>query len=224
MVANHKLHQLAEARAAGLVVPRTLVSTDAAALRDFWHENSGLVVSKAVHSISTRFIRESVVTRQVGEDDIDVLTRSPRTATLFQELVPAEIDVRVTLVGDLAFSCAIHSQEGGSRLDWRLDQTVRMTAHNLEAGLLGKLQRLRSRLGLAYGAVDLRIRPDGTPVFLEINPRGIFSFVEYYTGAPIARSLAMFLAGAGGESSPPSGESLVDRPRGETANGLAGRL
>jgi hypothetical protein len=28
------------------------------------------------------------------------------------------------------------------------------------------------RMGLVYGAVDMRLKPDGTYVFLEINPAG----------------------------------------------------
>ena len=56
------------------------------------------------------------------------------------------------------------------------------------------LLALRRRLGLWYGAIDLRRAPDGEFVFLEINPAGQWLFVEYATGQPIAQELAALLA------------------------------
>ena len=46
------------------------------------------------------------------------------------------------------------------------------------------------RLGLVYGAIDLRLTGDGRYVFLEINPAGQFLYVEEQTGQPIAAALA----------------------------------
>jgi hypothetical protein len=46
---------------------------------------------------------------------------------------------------------------------------------------------------LQYGAVDMRLRPDGQYVFLEINPAGQWLFVEEATGQPIAEALARLL-------------------------------
>lgn len=39
----------------------------------------------------------------------------------------------------------------------------------------------------------MRLRPDGTYVFLEINPAGQWLFVEEATGQPIAWGLARLL-------------------------------
>ncbi|MEO3872231.1 hypothetical protein ABGB18_25750 [Nonomuraea sp. B12E4] len=115
---------------------------------------------------------------------------------LFQELVPAALDLRVTLVGSETFGCAIHSQRGESPLDWRLDQSVPMTQHQLDPHTESALHQVRERLGLQYGAADLRLTPDGVPVFLEINPCPEFSFAEHRVGAPISRALAGLLSPA----------------------------
>jgi glutathione synthase/RimK-type ligase-like ATP-grasp enzyme len=56
-----------------------------------------------------------------------------------------------------------------------------------------RLRAYRRALGLQYGAVDMRLRPDGTYVFLEINPAGRWLFVEDATGQPIAAALARLL-------------------------------
>jgi hypothetical protein len=49
------------------------------------------------------------------------------------------------------------------------------------------------RLGLVYGAIDLRLTPEGRYVFLEINPSGQFLYVEHATGQPITAALAKAL-------------------------------
>jgi glutathione synthase/RimK-type ligase-like ATP-grasp enzyme len=50
------------------------------------------------------------------------------------------------------------------------------------------------RLGLEYGAIDLRLTPDGDYVFFEVNPGGQFLFVEHACGLPISAALAAHLA------------------------------
>ena len=63
----------------------------------------------------------------------------------------------------------------------------------LPAEVVDGLRRLMARLGLRYGAVDMRLRPDGAYVFLEINPAGQWLFIEEATRQPIAASLARLL-------------------------------
>jgi glutathione synthase/RimK-type ligase-like ATP-grasp enzyme len=53
-----------------------------------------------------------------------------------------------------------------------------------------------SRLGLEYGAIDLRLTPDGQYIFLEINPAGQFLWIELATGQKIAEALGSHLAHA----------------------------
>jgi hypothetical protein len=57
------------------------------------------------------------------------------------------------------------------------------------------LLRLMRRLGLVYGAIDLRVRPDGEHVFFEVNPSGQWLFVEERTGLPLTRTFVDVLAG-----------------------------
>jgi hypothetical protein len=57
-----------------------------------------------------------------------------------------------------------------------------------------KIHLLMKRLGLLYGAVDLRLTPEGEYVFLEINPAGEWRFVEERTHQPITAAMATFLS------------------------------
>ena len=54
-------------------------------------------------------------------------------------------------------------------------------------------QRLREKLGLIFGCIDLVVTPDGEYVFLEINEMGQFLFVEQATGLPLLDAFSELL-------------------------------
>lgn len=56
-----------------------------------------------------------------------------------------------------------------------------------------QLLDLVGRLGLRYGAVDMRLTPDGKYVLLEINPAGQFRYIEAATGQPMTATMAALL-------------------------------
>ncbi|MGV9452670.1 hypothetical protein [Streptomyces sp. NPDC003635] len=194
--ADHKMRQLALAHTAGLTVPPTLVSSDPRELAEFWERQDGQVIVKAVAARPALTLGTPLPTRRVRRADLTALRAGAPLPTLFQRLVPARLDLRVTMVGPRTFATAVHSQEGTSPLDWRLDQTVRFTPYDLPPEILTALHRLRERLDLVYGAADLRLTPEDEYVFLEINPQGSFLFVEQLTGAPVSRALAEALTAA----------------------------
>ena len=67
--------------------------------------------------------------------------------------------------------------------------TLRITARSARG-----LSRLMARLGLLYGAADLRETSDGRVFFLEINPAGQWLFIEERTHQPITAAVAQLLA------------------------------
>ena len=186
--------QLPAARAAGLEIPQTLVTSDPGEARAFVDRlGAGQVICKAF-SATRETWRE---TRVVGAEEYAVLDRVALAPVIFQELVPAEVDLRVTVVGEEVFAAAIHSQELAYPLDFRisLDQGagVRMTPTTLPDEVGDALVRLLKVAGLRYGAVDMRRTPDGRHVFLEINPAGQWRFVEEVTGQPMTAAVARLL-------------------------------
>lgn len=50
-----------------------------------------------------------------------------------------------------------------------------------------------AELGLAYGAFDFAIRPDGRWVFLECNPCGQYGWIEDVLSVPITETIADLL-------------------------------
>jgi len=67
-------------------------------------------------------VENVVYTNRIEEemlDEMDGLEYCPMT---FQELVPKELELRVTIVGDKIFSAAIDSQKSeAAKFDWRKD-------------------------------------------------------------------------------------------------------
>jgi len=192
--AARKVWQLDVAHACGLAIPRTLVTNDPARARAF---AEGLGVERTIYKAfqgSEDAWRETRLLKPGELDQIDLVRHAP---VIFQEYVPADADLRVTIVGDRIFPAAIQSREDAYAVDFRMDMGgARIAPCALPAPVETGLRRLMARLGLVYGAIDLRRTPEGEHVFLEINPAGQWLFVEDHTGQLIAQALAAQLSAA----------------------------
>jgi glutathione synthase/RimK-type ligase-like ATP-grasp enzyme len=189
--AHHKPLQWAVAQRVGLRVPRTLVTNrpeDASAF--VAQVGLGRVVFKAFLA-SLDAWRE---TRIVSAEDmarIDLVRLAP---VIFQEYVDG-VDLRITIVGERLFPCAIDARRTRYPFDMRMvvgeaDVSPTDLPEDVRRGLL----RLMRTLGLRYGAVDMRRTDAGAHVFLEVNPAGQWHFVEHRTGLPISEAVATELA------------------------------
>jgi hypothetical protein len=190
--ACHKPLQLAAAEAAGLAVPPTLVTSDPARARAFVEaQRGGRVIHKALHATpldwhATRFLEGQDLAR------LDAIRLAP---TILQAYVPG-VDVRVVAVGSRLFAAGIDATATASPQDFRaVYDDCRVAPVELPAAVATGLRRLMDALGLAYGAIDLRRRADGQHLFLEVNPSGLWRFVEHRTGQPISQALAEHLCG-----------------------------
>ena len=185
--AGRKAWQLEVARAAGLKIPRTCVTNDPERAQSFIESITGDVVYKAF-SATERLWRETRVLRPRERQLIDTVKFAP---VIFQDYVPARVDLRITIVGDRIFAAEIHSQSTSYAHDFRMDvEHAEILAHELPTDICTQLLRMMRRLGLVYGAVDMRQTPGGDYVFLEINPAGQWLFIEQRTGQPITDALA----------------------------------
>jgi glutathione synthase/RimK-type ligase-like ATP-grasp enzyme len=200
--AEHKPLQLRLAREAGLEVPRTLVTNDPAAVRDFARTCAGGMVTKMLSSFAVYDARggeQVVFTNRVGAEDLadlDGLRLCPMT---FQESVPKRLELRATVVGGRVFAASIDSGAAARAADdWRREGAALAAEwrdYRLPPGVEGGLLRLADAFGLNYGAADFILTPDGRHVFLEINPAGEFFWLEQRPGLPISDALADVLLG-----------------------------
>jgi glutathione synthase/RimK-type ligase-like ATP-grasp enzyme len=198
--ARKKLVQLEAAHHAGLTVPRTLVTNDVAAARAFVRSCRRGAVVKSLSSLL-----EGGHTRRLSADDPRLAERLRVGPAILQERVDG-LDLRVAAVGGKLFAMSLDARAGGDPDDVRVDwDRVRTTARpvRLPAPVARALRALQRRLGLTFGAIDLRLRKNGEHVFLEVNPGGQWLHQEAATGQPIAVALARLLAaGAPGAARP----------------------
>jgi hypothetical protein len=185
----------------GFTIPRTLISNDPDQILSFVDSCGGCVISKPLlHGTLQRGEkRYAIYTRMLRPPDVARLRRTAFAPVIFQEYVPKWLELRVTVVGDRCFAAAIHSQQSPrSRVDWRrydFEHTP-YVPYRLPQDVRELCIALVRDLGLQYGALDLILRPDGSFVFLEINPVGQWGWVEFLTGLPISRALADLLTSA----------------------------
>lgn len=189
--AHHKPYQLAVATEVGLAVPATLVTNDPEAARCFVDAHGP---SRTVYKTFLATEEHWRETRVLRDEELDLLDSVRLAPVIFQELVPAVADVRVTVVGDRMFATAITPAPAGYQLDYRMDLAgadFRPTTLPVETEK--GVRALMQRLGLRYGAVDLRRTPAGDHVFLEVNPAGEWRFVEERTRQPVTEAVAGLL-------------------------------
>lgn len=200
--AENKPLQLRLAREVGLDVPPTLVTSEPEAVRAF--AQGRRVVAKML--VPPFLLRKDdsagevpmVFTRALSEADLADLRGLESCPMIFQERLDKARDVRVAFVGERLFPASVNPNlVPNPHVDWRHDGVAlrgQWTEHALPGDVARKLQALRQRLGLRYGAFDLVETPEGRHVFLELNSFAVFSFLGAALAAPIADALAELLA------------------------------
>lgn len=190
--AGYKIEQLRRAARLGFSVPRTLITTDPGAVRDFYDACDGRIVYKVLtdpylaarrapeRGWKTVPERRFVETTPVTAATLERLDSVRAVPCQFQEFVPKSTEWRVTIIGDEVFAAEMLTQEHPETLvDSRhYDIDVIYRRGELPAGVADRCMALTRSYGLNFGAVDLIRTPEDDFVFLEINPNGQFLFVE----------------------------------------------
>lgn len=192
--ASRKARQLRVAAEVGLKVPRTLITSDPDRARRFVEESKGTGTVYKTFSCTHAIWRETRLLRPEDMAHMDAVRVAP---VIFQQFIPAESDLRITAVGGKLFPAAIRTVADSGLVDFRMSVAkADMSVDQLPADVSDKLSDLLQRLGLVYGAIDMRRTPAGEYYFFEVNTAGEFLFVEDRTGQPIAGAIADWLAGA----------------------------
>jgi glutathione synthase/RimK-type ligase-like ATP-grasp enzyme len=200
--AARKPLQLRIARQVGLCTPKTLITNNADAARDFHKACDGQVIVKPTGS-GWVYAQDSedvfcVMTNRITAEELRSDEQLRTAPVTFQEEVPKLYELRVNIVGQQVLSIKIDSQSSSiSALDWRRYDIMNTpyTPYDLPKEVAAKCILLTRRLGLEFGAIDLIRRPDGEYVFLEINGNGQFLWAEQLSGVEVSNALACLLAG-----------------------------
>ncbi len=95
---------------------------------------------------------------------------------LFQEYIKKSFEVRVFFISSKFYAAALVPLFDNGEVDIREQiQNCKLLPFKIPLDLKNKLRKLINYLGLKTGSIDLLVRNDGSFVFLEINPSGMFS-------------------------------------------------
>jgi len=195
---GHKPYQLRLARALGLETPRTLITNEAQAAREFIAACPQGTVAKMLSGFpvfSDQGEEQVVFTTALGSEHMEKLDGLKYCPMVFQERVKKQLELRVTAIGERLFAAAIDSQATqGAEVDWRERGVTLLRSwqpYALPADLEYKLHRYMAAIGMQYSAIDLIVEPSGRHVFLEANPAGECFWLQYNSPHfPLAAALA----------------------------------
>ncbi len=194
--AENKLLQLEIASSIGFTIPKTLVSYDYDEIESFYLSCHGNIIIKPLHSGRIEESQDrcgQIFTSKVEKEDLNVLKDSHPLPNIYQENIPKDIEVRVTVVGSKIFAASVDSKVNlNTQTDWRKEK-LRFENFFLPETVEEQCVSLVKKLNLNFGAIDLIRKPDGEFVFLEINPNGQWVWIEVDTGLNISDAIIRFL-------------------------------
>lgn len=197
-IATSKIDQLRIAPHLGFTIPKTLITNNPEEVLKFYRECDGRIINKVLGqgTVNKDGALFGIYTHRVTEEQFEHIESIRDVPCVFQERIEKLFEVRVTVVGKKVFAAEIHSQVNSrTKDDWRrydLENTPHKV-HQLPKEIEDACIRLVVHYGLAFGAIDLIVTPEGQYVFLEINPNGQWLWIERLTGLPITKEIADLL-------------------------------
>ena len=203
---GHKPYQLRLAHSLGLPTPRTLITNDVQAAREFIQSCPQGVVAKMLSGFpiyDDQGEEQVVFTTALSSQHIEKLDGLQYCSMVFQERVAKQTELRVTAIGGQLFAAAVDSQATqGAEVDWRERGVTLLRSwqpYSLPADVEAKLHAYMAAIGMQYSAIDLIVEPSGRHVFLEANPAGECFWLQYNSPHfPLAKALADVLLDAPG--------------------------
>jgi hypothetical protein len=184
-LANNKLIQLKAAQSVGFQVPKTLISQNPEAIRDFCKILNYQVIVKPVRGT----LEIPLFTKKITEAHLSSDESLCLCPAIYQEYIPGDKHIRVHCFGKNVYSVLIETEE----LDWRQNLDIPFSVIELEQDVKQHLIQVLEILDLKMGVFDLKLNQDGKPIWLEVNPQGQFLFSEGLSGLDLTSAFIEFL-------------------------------
>jgi len=194
--AENKQLQLILAKQCGLTIPNSLLSNSPAAVKEFYFQENGSIISKMLTPL-TNFMKSStsfVYTSKVEEKHLDNLDGLKYCPMQFQQEIQKEYELRVIYVDGNFFTGKIATSAitDENKPDWRraTQEDFFWQAYQLPEDICQKINKLMSKLSLNFGALDIIRATNGDYVFLEVNPCGEWGMLQKILDYPITDHIA----------------------------------
>lgn len=192
-----KLEMLSKANSLGIMIPKTIYTDSKKELSNFFYENGGAIISKAIENAGFYDEEKKQVfgesTKSVLEKDI-INCPNKFFVSAFQETIIKKYEIRTMYYKEHFFSMAIISQNNSkTKVDYRNyddDNPNRNLPYQLPVLLEKKIIKLMKSLRLETGSLDLILTSKNEYVFLEVNPFGQYLPVDYLFRGEISKLIA----------------------------------
>ncbi|TAE32785.1 MAG: hypothetical protein EAY65_06460 [Alphaproteobacteria bacterium] len=191
-IAEHKTHQRRMARDVGFCVPQSIITCDRSDAEQFLAEDKQFIFKMLYTWMDKDIFFEP--TRLFTKDMLPLLDSLYLCPVYFQEYIDGPYDYRVTVVDDAMIAVRYDTQKRDYPFDMRINIYQGQEQCVLPEAVQQNIHALMKRLGLRYGAIDLREDKNGEFYFLEVNPSGSFSWVDKSSGTNIAKTIAKALS------------------------------
>jgi glutathione synthase/RimK-type ligase-like ATP-grasp enzyme len=190
-LAECKPYQLLIASRCGFLIPSTLVSNDALAIKA---ANDSCMIVKSLDTVLLRDGQDCLFTYSTISNSEDLTDENVAAAPVIaQKLLSGKTDIRVTVIGDTIFAVRIYCNGTGIEGDWRVCSKDSLSYEDvvLSPAIEMSCKALVRNLGLTFAAIDLIETAEDTYI-IEINPTGEWGWISN-TERPIDAAIASWL-------------------------------
>lgn len=198
----NKLMQMIKAKENGLLTPASLLTNNPNEALAFYKKHNSDLALKVIRRGSVNYDDKTLLlhTKRLRESEIknNSFKNICYSPVFLQKYIEKKIELRITVVGNNVFACAIHSQVNEKTCDdWRkhifLEKEIPHEIYKLPEKIKNSCINTIKDLGLCFGAIDMILTPKDEYVFLEVNPNGQWGWIEELTHLPISSAIADLL-------------------------------
>lgn len=180
--ARSKLFQLRTAVDCGLNIPSTLCTNDPQKIRDFLFQKEDVIYKPmTLHLWHEQEQIKIAYTSKLTQADLSDDTLLRLVPGIYQQEIKKSYELRITCFGDYLVAAKLNSQSHDlGKIDWRKipDYALEVEPYELPLALQEQIRAFMHQMGLAFGALDFIVTPEGEYFFLEVNEQGQFLWIE----------------------------------------------
>lgn len=202
--AGDKPVQLSLARRLGLTIPKTLISNDPKAVRDFYRHCNGRIIYKPLESMvwQNGDSKRVTYTTALSAEDLADDAAIQHCPAIFQANITKAYEIRATFMGRTCIAVKLDTQGVDDvEQDWRHGSargiSLKPEPVQLPPAIYERCIQFMRQMNIVYGAFDFIVTPDDEYIFLEVNHGGQFIWVEMENPeCPMLQPFAQFLIAA----------------------------
>jgi len=193
---NYKLRQLKTAKANGLTIPETFITTSKSQLSSFLKKYPRSITKDLRYPVKINLKDKILGSSGVKEITLEMINNLDRyfSPIMVQECIDKVYEIRLFFFKEKMYPMAIFSQANlKTQIDFRNydnEKPNRCVPVLLPDSILIKIKKFIREYGLNSGSIDLIYSKNNEYIFLEVNPQGQLDWLSkecnYYLEKDIA--------------------------------------